>query len=141
VPLRSCLALWWLHAAVDRLIVVAFGLSPVSPGLPSNCVCEDTVRAGPWCRRDDCDTAHYRVSYCPCVSAVLCCAVRLQVGRTVLIIAHRLSTVRHADVVMVLDKGAVVAAAPHDQLVATNAIYAHLVRRQLTAMQDALPPD
>ena len=56
---------------------------------------------------------------------------RLMVGRTVVIIAHRLSTVRNADVVMVLDGGVVVAAAPHDELVQTNALYANLVRRQM----------
>lgn len=60
---------------------------------------------------------------------------RLMVHRTVIIIAHRLSTVRNADVVMVLDKGAVVAAAPHDELVATNPMYAQLVHRQMHGLQ------
>jgi ABC-type multidrug transport system fused ATPase/permease subunit len=43
--------------------------------------------------------------------------------------------VRNADVVMVLDKGAVVAAAPHDELVATNPMYAQLVHRQMHGLQ------
>lgn len=58
---------------------------------------------------------------------------RLMAGRTVLIVAHRLSTVRDADVIFVLSKGTVVASGSHDELLHTSALYAELVKRQLHA--------
>jgi subfamily B ATP-binding cassette protein HlyB/CyaB len=52
-------------------------------------------------------------------------------GRTVLIIAHRLSAVRHANRIIVMDKGRIVEAGPHDALLQkTNGLYAHLWRMQ-----------
>jgi len=55
---------------------------------------------------------------------------RLMVGRTVLVIAHRLSTVRDADTVAVVDGGTVVEAGRHDELVAHDGPYRKLVERQ-----------
>ncbi len=55
---------------------------------------------------------------------------RLMLGRTTLIIAHRLSTVRDADLVVVLDKGRVVEQGSHDQLMANEGPYRDLVQRQ-----------
>jgi ATP-binding cassette subfamily B protein len=55
---------------------------------------------------------------------------RLVVGRTSLIIAHRLSTVRHAHTIHVLDKGRIVESGTHDQLVQSAGIYAALWRLQ-----------
>ena len=55
---------------------------------------------------------------------------RLVVGRTSLIIAHRLSTVRHAHTIHVLDKGRIVESGTHSQLVARGGIYAALWRLQ-----------
>lgn len=55
---------------------------------------------------------------------------RLMEGRTTLIIAHRLSTVRDADRVVVLDKGKVAEMGTHDELVAMQGIYKRLVERQ-----------
>src|SRR5262249_61435947 len=55
---------------------------------------------------------------------------RLMAGRTVLIIAHRLATVRHVDRIVVLDRGRIVAAGTHDELVAGNPLYARLARLQ-----------
>lgn len=43
---------------------------------------------------------------------------RLMVGRTTLVIAHRLSTVRHADVIAVVQEGAIVEQGSHDHLIA-----------------------
>ena len=52
-------------------------------------------------------------------------------GRTVLIIAHRLSAVRHAHRIIVMDKGKIVEAGPHDALVQKpKGLYAHLWRMQ-----------
>ncbi len=51
-------------------------------------------------------------------------------GRTTLVIAHRLATVRQADHIVVLDKGRVVEEGTHDELLATNGIYAGLYRLQ-----------
>lgn len=60
---------------------------------------------------------------------------RLMVGRTTLLIAHRLSTVRDADTIVVLDEGSVVEQGTHDALLARGGVYARLV-----AMQDTDAP-
>ncbi|WP_031363262.1 ABC transporter ATP-binding protein [Caballeronia sordidicola] len=54
----------------------------------------------------------------------------LMTNRTTLIIAHRLATVREADLIIVLDHGSVIEAGPHAQLLANNSVYAQLVNRQ-----------
>jgi ATP-binding cassette, subfamily B, bacterial len=51
-------------------------------------------------------------------------------NRTALIVAHRLSTVRHADCIWVLDRGRIVESGTHDDLVATDGTYAALWRVQ-----------
>lgn len=57
----------------------------------------------------------------------------LMKGRTVLVIAHRLSTVRHADRVIVLDKGKIVQEGTHDQLIKDqNGVYFALVQKQMS---------
>lgn len=52
-------------------------------------------------------------------------------GRTVLVIAHRLSTVQTADMVAVVSDGQIAESGTHDELLAMNGIYTALVRRQL----------
>lgn len=54
-------------------------------------------------------------------------------GKTTIIIAHRLSTVRDADKIIVMDKGAVVGEGTHDELMQSNTIYQNLVAHQLSS--------
>ena len=56
---------------------------------------------------------------------------RLLAGRTSLVIAHRLSTVKNADRVVVLDGGLVAETGSHDELMAVDGLYRRLVSRQL----------
>jgi ATP-binding cassette subfamily B protein len=58
---------------------------------------------------------------------------RLMRGRTTLVIAHRLSTVRDATRVLVVDEGKIVQAGPHESLFKEDGIYRRLVERQLLA--------
>ncbi|WP_293718660.1 lipid A export permease/ATP-binding protein MsbA [uncultured Phascolarctobacterium sp.] len=55
---------------------------------------------------------------------------RLMVGRTSFVIAHRLSTIKNADKILVLEKGCLVEAGTHDELIALDGLYAHLYKIQ-----------
>ncbi|MFP4322886.1 MAG: ABC transporter ATP-binding protein [Anaerolineales bacterium] len=59
---------------------------------------------------------------------------RLMAGRTAIVIAHRLSTVRNADQIIVLDDGRVVERGSHEEIVSENGLYARLVARQSAAL-------
>ncbi|MCC7327615.1 MAG: ATP-binding cassette domain-containing protein [Burkholderiales bacterium] len=58
---------------------------------------------------------------------------RLMSGRTVLIIAHRLATVRHADRIAVVERGRIIATGTHDELARSNPLYARLVALQFAS--------
>ncbi|HUG62481.1 MAG TPA: ABC transporter ATP-binding protein [Methylomirabilota bacterium] len=58
-------------------------------------------------------------------------------GRTVLMIAHRLSTVKRADLIVVMDRGRVVETGDHDSLIAAGGLYADLHRTQLVETPEA----
>jgi ATP-binding cassette subfamily B protein len=56
-------------------------------------------------------------------------------GRTALLIAHRLSTVRHADRILVVDDGRIVQSGSHEQLLARGGLYADLYRTQFATSE------
>jgi ATP-binding cassette, subfamily B, multidrug efflux pump len=56
---------------------------------------------------------------------------RLMEGRTTFVIAHRLSTVRRADLILVLEKGRIIAQGKHEELLQTSPLYAEVYTRQL----------
>jgi ATP-binding cassette subfamily C protein CydCD len=57
----------------------------------------------------------------------------LQADRTTIVIAHRLSTVRDADQIVVLDAGRVAEIGTHEALLARGGLYAQLISRQLAS--------
>ncbi len=60
---------------------------------------------------------------------------RMMKGRTSFIVAHRLSTIREADVILVMDSGHIVEQGNHDSLMAKNGAYARLYMSQFSAEQ------
>src|SRR6185503_6340797 len=63
-----------------------------------------------------------------------------QLACTRIVIAHRLSTVRNADLILVLDNGAIVERGTHDHLVAQGGLYAALVHSQLVGPTTSAAP-
>lgn len=65
-------------------------------------------------------------------SLVQAAVTRLSEGRTTLVVAHRLATVKKAHRIVVFDEGRIVAQGDHDTLVAQKGLYAKLARMQFT---------
>ena len=65
---------------------------------------------------------------------------RVMAGRTSLVVAHRLSTIRRADNILVMHQGRVVEQGVHDELMDLDGLYARLVRLQRLKYKDE-PPD
>ncbi len=63
---------------------------------------------------------------------------RLMKGRTSFIVAHRLSTIREADVILVMRDGKVIEQGNHDSLLALNGFYAELYNSQFAGVGEAL---
>jgi len=61
---------------------------------------------------------------------------KLMRGRTTIIIAHRLTTVKNADCICVMDKGKIVELGNHKALLELNGVYANLVSKQLSTADD-----
>ena len=59
---------------------------------------------------------------------------RLRAGRTTIVIAHRLSTVRDADRILVLDGGRIAAQGRHEELLETNLLYRRMCARLSVGM-------
>lgn len=57
---------------------------------------------------------------------------RVMADRTTIVIAHRLSTVEHADNIIVLDNGSIAELGDHQQLMQADGLYARMVQRDFT---------
>ena len=62
-------------------------------------------------------------------------------GRTTFVIAHRLSTVRNADRLLVLDDGRIVQEGTHDELLAQGGLYADLYAKQFRTGTEPTAPE
>jgi ATP-binding cassette, subfamily B, bacterial MsbA len=62
-------------------------------------------------------------------------------GRTTLVIAHRLSTIQRADLICVIDRGQVIEAGRHAELLERGGLYARLYAVQFADQHDAIAAD
>jgi ABC-type multidrug transport system fused ATPase/permease subunit len=62
----------------------------------------------------------------------------LMEGRTTFIIAHRLSSVRNADLVLVMDKGCIAQSGTHDSLIKEGGLYQEIIKMQLNQFEESI---
>ena len=60
---------------------------------------------------------------------------KLMVGRTSIVIAHRLTTVQNADLIVVMDQGRIVEQGKHEELLANNKLYSKLYYREFDEVE------
>lgn len=65
----------------------------------------------------------------------------LMEGRTTFIVAQRMSTVRKADIILVMDEGRLVASGTHTELISTDCLYAEIAASQLVGGESVRTPD
>ncbi|HEY1488886.1 MAG TPA: ABC transporter ATP-binding protein, partial [Micromonosporaceae bacterium] len=70
-------------------------------------------------------------------AALRAALARVTAGATVVIVAQRVSTIRDADRIVVLDEGRVVGTGTHNDLMSTNETYREIVLSQLTEQEAA----
>lgn len=58
--------------------------------------------------------------------------LQVRLGRTTIVVAHRLSTIRNADIIAGFDKGEIVEQGTHSQLMEKQGVYHNLVTLQVT---------
>jgi ATP-binding cassette subfamily B protein len=66
---------------------------------------------------------------------------RLMEGRTTLVIAHRLATVKNADRILVFDRGRLVDAGTHESLIASDGLYQRLAELQFNTGEEPAPAE
>lgn len=76
----------------------------------------------------------------PSEARILAAVDRFACGRTVLTVAHRLSSVRHADQIVVIERGRIVERGRHHELLARGGRYAELWNRQVRTAETGLGP-
>ncbi|HHZ84027.1 MAG TPA: ABC transporter ATP-binding protein [Nitrospirales bacterium] len=63
---------------------------------------------------------------------------RVMAGRTIIVVAHRLTSIQHADRILVVDQGRIVEEGAHDTLIRHNGLYASLYARGVTEGQEVI---
>lgn len=76
------------------------------------------------------NSAHVNYVNYYCIYLFICQQVRL--GRTTIVVAHRLSTIRNADVIAGFSKGEIVELGTHEELMEKHGVYHSLVTMQVT---------
>ncbi len=94
---------------------------------------------GRWCtsRRSTCSTTRSRPWTTPPTRPLRAALAAETADATVLIVAQRVATIRHADQIIVLDGGRIVATGTHDELMSTDDTYREIVLSQLTEQEAA----
>ncbi len=66
---------------------------------------------------------------------------RLKQGKTTFLIAHRLSSMKKSDLILLIEKGKVIEQGTHEELLATSSLYGHLYNIQYEQSEPATRPE